>query len=363
MKQEMELITISRMKAARKCPRFHYYSYELGRRPIQTSEALYFGTLFHTGLEQWWLAYEEEDVGCNGLKPLEIALSAMQAKYFGSQDESEATVFDFIKADELMRGYHARWFDDMRSVKVLGVESQFEMPMFNPRTGRPSKTYKLAGKIDARVMLADETCRIVEHKTSTEDISPGSTYWLRLRMDGQVSQYIDGARHLGDDVRGCIYDVARRPTMKPKIATPEEDRVYIKKASKLKDGTVRPAGSLRANQREADETPEEFRLRVREHIAERPEEYFQRGDIVRLEKELNDFRSDTWTLAKVMRNAQRESAQFNKEAWNRNYDSCFKWGRACEYYDVCDNAADIDDNELFRTSEKHSELDSKEENS
>jgi hypothetical protein len=44
---------------------------------------------------------------------------------------------------------------------------------------------------------------VVEHKTSSEDVTPGSFYWSRLRMDGQVSVYFDGARALGTTSRAA----------------------------------------------------------------------------------------------------------------------------------------------------------------
>ena len=369
MAATMELITISRMKAARRCLRFHYFDYEIGRRPIKTGEALFFGTLFHVGLEQWWLGWKDRQAQFRdspeidwkvALPPEDIlanCIGAMQLKFAGSAEDADASPFDLIKAEELMRGYHYRWIDDMEVIEVIDVESQFVMPMVNPLTGRPSQTYQLGGKVDVRVRMQDGTCRTIEHKTSTEIIEPGAVYWTRLRMDGQVSQYQDGARFLGDDVAGCIYDVVRRPTQVPAQATPEEEKKYTKKASTLKDGTKRPAGSLHANQREADETPEEYRERVGNDIADDPNKYYQRADVVRLEDEMNEFRFDTWELAKTVRERQLAARTLGRMAWPRNPDGCFKWSRACEYFAVCTGAASIDDDHLFcDKGSQHSEL-------
>ena len=63
----MNLLTSSRMRAFRDCPRLHRYLYVEGWRPVRDSEALRFGTLFHLGLEAWWLAHQ---AGAAGEAPL-----------------------------------------------------------------------------------------------------------------------------------------------------------------------------------------------------------------------------------------------------------------------------------------------------
>lgn len=398
----MELLTISRSKSARRCWRHHYFAYEIGRVPIKTGEALFFGTLFHVGLEQWWLCWQDMQQGTmqntqanRDRMPLHLALSAMKAK-FSASDDGDASPFDLVKAEELMRGYHFRWAAAMESIEIIAVESQFEMPLINPLTGRASKTYRLGGKIDVRIrtMIRGELmCLTVEHKTSTEDIQPGAAYWTRLRMDGQVSQYTDGARDLGDgDVSGCLYDVARRPTKKPKVAKLEADLNYTKPKScaecrkkaqsahktnweilelpkeKFKKLSVKdipvtegcvPCAETKlvAGQRMVDETVDEFRLRIREDIADNPDTYYQRADVVRLDEELLEFRFDNWEFAKTLRERQLAGRTMGKMAWPRNGDACFKWQRACEYYGVCTGSGSIDDDHQFRDKAgQHEEL-------
>ena len=43
-------------------------------------------------------------------------------------------------------------------------------------------------------------------------------------IDGQVSGYYVGASTLGYEVDVCLYDVIRKPTIRPYKATPEESR-------------------------------------------------------------------------------------------------------------------------------------------
>lgn len=403
----MELLTISRSKSARRCWRHHYHAYEIGRVPITTSEALFFGTLFHVGLEQWWLgwqswrmieqgdeipdrhSFESED------EILDHAIISMQLK-FAASENADANQFDLIKAEELMRGYHYRWLDDMDAIEIIAVESQFEMPLINPLTGRASKTFRIGGKIDVRIrmMVRGEMLGLtIEHKTSTEDITPGATYWTRLRMDGQVSQYTDGARSLGDgDVSGCLYDVAKRPTKKPKLATHADDLRWIEPKScgdcrekaqdahrlaydqlgdqneKFKRLLVKDIPTtegcvnctprrLHSGMRIADETLDEFRLRIRNDIADNPDTYYQRADVVRLDEELDEFRFDNWEFAHTLRERQLAGKTLGQMAWPRNPDACFKWSRACEYYAVCTGSCSIDDDHQFRDKAgQHEEL-------
>src|SRR5690606_34963330 len=183
--------------------------------------------------------------------------------------------YALVMAEELLVAYTARWGDS--GLEAVAVEAEFNMPLTNPETGAASRTFRRGGKIDAVVRSPDGALHIVEHKTTASDIEQGSTYWRKVQaLDTQVSTYMAGARSLGFDVVDCIYDVVRKPALKPLKATPVESRKYTAK------------GFLYANQREADETPEEYRTRLRADICERTERYFARGQIVRLAEDERD---------------------------------------------------------------------------
>lgn len=371
----MQVLTTSRQTVFRRCQQEHEFSYELGRRPRVTAHALGFGSLWHAGLEAWWRFYQrhaadervvtavdewgdERVVGGHTAAPaadgaLESAISATRDA-FHAQDagDTELNVFDLVRAEELLAAYHFCWRDRMADMEVLGVEVEFETPLVNPDSGRPSRNWVLGGKIDAIVRFRSTgEVWIVEHKTTSSDVSPESNYWLRLRIDGQVSTYYEGATALGYDVRGCMYDVVQKPSRPPLKATPLEKRKYTTRATRLKDGTQRPAGSLHAGMRDADETPEEYRIRLREIIIENPSRYLQRGSVVRLEDDLRRYRLDAWRTAKLVRDVQLNGSP------TRNPDSCVRYGRLCSYFDVCTGAASIDDDERFRSTESaHEEL-------
>src|SRR5690606_32440122 len=134
--------------------------------------------------------------------------------------------------------------------------------------------WRLAGKIDKIVRLPDGRTAIMEHKTTSDSIASDSDYWARLRLDSQISLYVLAARELGYDVQTVLYDVVRKPRHERYRATPPELRKY------KKDGT------LYANQRERDETPQEFGQRVYQAMYTEFDSYFARQEIPRLESDL-----------------------------------------------------------------------------
>lgn len=349
-----QVLTSSRMKAFRTCMRLHQYRYLECRVPHGESGAMRFGTLFHAALEQWWKGYT-----LTSTERLALAMGVIG--FYAVFDEEERVI-----AEELMAGYHLRWHQEPLTTEL--VEHEFEMPLVNPMTNHPSRTWTLRGKIDALVTSQlDQRRYLVEHKTTTSDISEGSGYWQRLRMDGQVNVYYDAF----EDVAGCIYDVIRRPGLRRLKATPEPARQYTKgkpcKLCKLWESEEPPevprercpacGGSkfevppkLYAQQREHDETLNEFRLRVREAIAAEPESYYKRGVVVRLEREIHEARLDLWLQATQMREVIALGLH------PRNPDACIQFNRICDYFDVCTGVASIEDERLFKIRDAHPEL-------
>jgi hypothetical protein len=315
------------MDAARACKLLHHLKYDMGYRPLVTDDARAFGTLIHHGLESWWVARMEI------LDAPEVWLTAALARI----EEEKADPYDLAKARAMLNAYHARWADV--DLDVVAVEVPFDVPLLNPETGAASRTWRLRGKIDAIVRLPDGRLLLVEHKTAGVDVSPGSDYWTRLRLDGQVTVYYLGARAAGYDVEGCIYDVLVKPRQRPLKATPEESRKY------KKDGT------LYANQRDRDETPEEYFERVITAIMGAPDEYLRREMVVRLESEELDGLWDIWQTAKEIRAGQLANRH------PRNPRSCFNYNRPCDFWPVCSGEASLDDPTRYeRLDDVHPEL-------
>lgn len=316
--KRLHVLNNSRSKAFRSCPRLHYFRYELGYEPTEKAAALVTGTSWHGALEAWWTCLMDGRKS----EALDVAVAALDA----APDEYEQ-----IRAESMIAGYHARWID--YPMDVLGVEVPFESPLYDPITGDLSG-FILGGTIDAICRVGDRVF-VVEHKTSSQDFSPGSYYWQRLALDSQVSQYLAAGPALGYEFSGCLYDViGKAPDIKPRLATPEVDRKYTKD------------GKLYARQRDADEDPEEFRARLLEAITEDPNRFYGRAEIVRIGDELEQSLLDVWQVGELIAEARELSR------WPRNTDSCFSYNRECDFYKVCARGEDLKNEELFTQQQK-----------
>ncbi len=325
----LNVLSNSAIACYRACPRQFKYRYVMLRRPRRASEALRFGALIHVGLNAWW--NEPSDASDR----YSAAVHAMRERAEARPEDADP--FELIKAEELIRGYSVRWGDE--GYETIAVELTFDVPLVNPETGRASRTYRVQGAIDAIVRRGGKVFH-VEHKTTSQDIGLGADYWRRVSaLDPQVSTYQSALRALGYEDVETLYDVIHKVALRPQKATPEAQRKYTKE------------GRLYANQRETDETPEEFRLRVREHIAANPERYYARGPVVRLEQDEREHAGDVWQTAAMIRMSE------NSGHWPRNPGACERFHRLCDYFDVCSGMASIDDDSRFRTAEHaHEEL-------
>lgn len=294
----MNLLTHSRMSCYRTCPRKHQLRYEIGLVPDTDSVALRIGTAFH-------LAKEAADLGSDPEAAIEQA---------GILDPYETAL-----VAAMFTVHQERWEGD--ALEVLATELAFQLPLRNPATGRPTSSWSFAGVIDRIYRLPDGRLAIQDYKTTTEDIAPGSDYWLRLSLDQQMTLYVIAARELGYDVQTILYDVTVRPLHRPLLATPPE-RVKLKK-----DGTPY------ANTRLVDETPAEYAARVADIMRERPDRFFARHEIPRLDSDLAATASEMWQQQLAIRAAQKSGH------WWRNTGACAAPYR-CSYLSVCGSELD-----------------------
>lgn len=371
-----ELLTPSRLRCAQRCSMEHHLHYRVRLEPVSDDqgEAPRFGSLFHLGQETYWRALLGGTPDAERMAAaLTTSLDAIEADGAGSDEYERA------KARALMAGYHARWAMITPTWRVVAVEVEFRTPLYNPRTGRRSRRYDRGGKIDLIVELTGGLTPglyVVEHKTSTEDIGPGSLYFEKLRLDDQCTIYLDGARSLGHEVRGVIYDVIRRPQQSPRKATPEEVRRYTKGvgckdcgggrakrgtglavthhddvAVKLADHCPTCEGSgwkdaprLDSRQREQDETPAEYHDRIFKIVTAERDKYFRRPPtpIIRLEDELMRMRQNIWNHANQLITDGRRD-------WHPlSTNSCVRFFRLCGFFPVCTGDADPSDPNLYQ---------------
>jgi len=315
MEERKMLLTNSRRNVYGDCQRKHYYRYELGYQSVRTAHALYFGRMIHEALEAWYLS----DLG----KAL---------NYLDKIIVTEWNVYDIVTCIELIKGYDIKYRN--QDLEVIGIEKEFRVPLVNPETNRASQNFDMAGKLD--LLLANG---ILEHKSTTKDISEGSEYWANLFLDPQISQYVIGGESLNVNIETIIYDVIRKPSIRPFKATPQEKRKY------LKDGVT-----LIASQHEHDEEPEAFGQRIKYILDNDMDGYYVRKEIPRIQSQLEDFKHDMWAVSQNIRQSQLH------KRWPKNPRECLRFGK-CPYWGVCTHSEELTDTDVFEKLEfKHPEL-------
>lgn len=315
--EKPRLLTYSRTKEFRACQRRHYYSYELGYRPCRAADALVMGTAFHVGTaEVYWNARKDG-------RSLEEATALAMAATRAHCDAKNMDIFLAIKNMVMAAVYTAAW-NSRPDVKCLAVEVQFELPLTHGK--RESTFWRRAGKIDAILRLEDGRIAVCEHKTSTQDASPGSDYRRRLTQDEQISMYFEAAHALGFPADLILYDVIKKPMQRPKMATSIDSR-------------YKKDGGLKKGARETDETPDEFFARLLE-------EQMEKGltscidwiEVYRLDNQRKRFGDDLIEQAKMMRWAIENNIH------PKNSDACFAYhGSSCAFLEVCEGTARLED--------------------
>lgn len=330
---EQVTITASSLRLLRACQRAYDLRYRQGIASIRRAPALALGSAIHAGLEAWWRGrlLSEDD-------RLADALEA--ARRWAADHAGDVEPADQMRVDAMLSMYHARWIGSVNDYETIGVEIEYAAPVVAPN-GKRARGVERRGKIDGLVReVATNRIYILEHKTTSEQFGPGSAYVERLMLDSQISHYMAGARALGYEAAGALYDVLGKPAAR-KLATPPEARRYTK------------TGELYAAQRADDEDLETYYARICDAMASDPDAYFRRMVVVRTERELTEAQADDWAMVGQIRNAATAGY------WPRNPDSCLRYGARCDYWAICSGQSAADDVELYQIRRPHAELSQK----
>jgi hypothetical protein len=345
-----QLLTNSRMASFKECRRKHEYAYEIGLRRIDESRALRMGSAFHSGIESLGKG-----------QSIDLACAAIRSYYTDCQDQFDSYDWE-IECETILRlvcAYQWRWSN--MPLEDIAPEFPFQLPLVNPETGKPTPIFDEAGKIDGIVRLEDGRLAIKETKTVSEDIHLDSDYWRRLRMDQQITLYISAARRMGYQVDAVLYDVARKPSIKP-TAVPFRDADGIKVVLDAAGERVRNANGKTWRQTGDTEkgwvlqtrpmTVSEWGEKLTADIVERPEFYFARVEIARLDQDIEEFKHEMWAVQLAVREAQNTGRHFRTV----NRHTC-NW---CEYFSLCSTNQPVEPHNLppgFEiVTNKHPEL-------
>jgi len=304
---DLEPITHSELSTLRRCPRMHYFRYDLRLSPIRDQVYLRMGSAHHKGVELHGNQTSDAE-----------AIDGASADYLQPPPagiDKHAWAIERETVRNLLAGWLWRYSAD--NIRPIACELAFEIPLVNPETGASSRTFVLAGKIDAIVQLPDGRLAVQEVKTAGEDIGPEAAYWLRLRKDPQISLYYLAARAVGHDVATVLYDVTRKPTIQPAaVAVLDDDGLKVvldrdgnrvltkqgkpRQTSSTEDGYVLQTRPM---------TPEEWGSKLLADIGERPDYYYQRREVPRLEDELTQFQAELWQQAQQLMECRRRAAR------------------------------------------------------
>lgn len=355
-------LTCSQIKCARKCLRKHLLAYILRIRTEDVPHYFRTGKIFHKALDLRAQGIAVDDAITEVLAEYDQALT----KIFGEEFEKRITEREIIA--RLIGGYSWRWENMDKEIKVVASELPFELPIYNPVTGKADDIFVIAGKIDKIIKLPDGRLAVMEHKTTSDDLSVGSHYWKRLRIDIQISIYYLAARMLGFDVETILYDVVRKPSYsKPKQLTQAqtkqlaEDGCYyvtftgdekptlagrykVKKLNEDNGGDGEgPAFDIdgytviSTQHKKSYSLPETITMfgdRISADMGRRYDYYFARREVPRLEHQIFETQHALSQYAQMVHECDLV------DRWPMNDDACVGFG-TCPYLGLCSGGFDI----------------------
>ncbi len=346
--EKRSLLTNSSTGTFKTCRRKYFWAYVCGIRPEYDGRALRMGSAYHKALDVLRVRRSCDD-----------AVEEARSRYALCPDNFNQREWEIERETvaALVNGYAWRWGD---SLTVLASEMKFQIRLRNPTTKAPSTLFDLAGVLDGIVIIDDSGRQaVLESKTTGEDISFDSDYWQRLQLDSQPTIYIHGAREKGFAVDTVMWDATKKPTIKPTPVAVCDDLgakivldchgVRVKTNRGQWRQTNDTAKGYVLQQR--DMTPDEWSKRLTADISERPEYYFQRREIPRLDDDIEECRSELWEIQQTLRTAERE----NKWYKTVGFSTC----PHCSYFGLCSskyNPCNPVPAGLIRVSDIHPEL-------
>jgi hypothetical protein len=205
-------------------------------KPIHKSVTLYFGEAIHATLDYAYTQAFDEDLckdyfeahfmGNLNEQPIMWAGDG-KVKILKNGTESKARN-DFGNAEsaceygkKMIERYIDRWRDDYMGMKVLASEVEFN---FNLDLKENSENISYNGIID-KIVEIDGKQYVLDHKTAAQAMSQDL-----MQVENQISGYIIGARELGFNPVGAIFDVLY------KKKEPEFEMIYVTRSEEqLKD--------------------------------------------------------------------------------------------------------------------------------
>jgi hypothetical protein len=286
-----QIITASRLNSLISCPRKHFWQYEIGLKKDAAALALRFGSAWARGMEGYWIGHDYD-----------TALACAIPEGIDLDELSCATIASLLAA----------YFDYYGAASGYGkIQPEVE---FGPHVIEGTD-FLAHGKLDGLGVLKDGRLVLIEAKTTSDSINDDSDYWLRLRFNLQIFQYVLEVRnHLGVDIQTVYYDVTRKPSIAQKMIDDRDEQglkividnqgVRQYKPGKIKTAPGEPYQSASVEKgwlvKQHLETPDEFGQRLYDDVMGRPKFYFTRREVPVLEEELEQFRRQRLALCRLI---------------------------------------------------------------
>lgn len=352
-------LTHSRMVSFKTCRKRHFWEYEKGFRKEVDAKALRIGSAGHEALDRFK----------QGLL-LPDALSAVRVAYAHRPEGVEEYDWDVERetVECLVVGYSWRW--GKSQIRTAASERSFALPILNPATRAATPLFEFAGKIDGLVELEDGRKAVLEHKFVSDAIDADSDFWRYYQLDTQVTGYVLAARQLGFEVESVLVDAIRKPTIRPEqIPILDEDgkkivldeagnRVFNAPKTKAEKeagrGAPRQTGDKKAGfmLQTRLQTSIEWGEKLLADIGARPEWYYARHEIARLDDDIRSLTQELWDIQRTLREAQLAKRWYKSASQH----TC----PFCPYFGLCssqfDPAEDVPPDGFVALSDVHPEL-------
>jgi len=310
------ILTYSSIRNFRNCRRRYFHRVVEELVPLQTDSNLRIGSIFHECLERWG-QLDLEGQPRDEAAVHEILAHIDQSYPNRAGDPEQNRQWHLIRS--MFLGYTRQYA--VEPFRVLAVEKTFDCPIINPVTGYPSRSFRMAGKVDGLVQMKETgEFFIIEHKTAAQITGD---YIERLPLDFQVLLYANYlARAMGITIAGVIYDVVGKAQLKQKQGETEEE--FGARRAELLAKSKTGKTSAKRRMPEADE---DYQERLAEKY--RDSAMFHREILYVSQSDIDDVIAEVWDLTQQLLRAYHDGR------WYRNDSMCFHYGRPCPYFPLC----------------------------
>lgn len=374
----------------KQCKMRFFYQYMLGLQPVDESDALRIGIVYHMcreiigemqkGTTECWHKCHKKgqlDYPCpicgetEGPGKLQDDPIMQVMIYLNNFYESRPDWFDGEKMKSeramilnAMVGYEWRYSED-DSISMLGTEFRAEQPIFNPHTGEAVDDAILVYVCDG-IMEHEGSKKIREYKTTSKGVNGDSTFWSNLRLAIQPNMYIyclqqaqkaGELRSLGigpNDklITDIVYDVFHKPGISPKMLTQAESKQFVDTSEYMGtkfeienfdggraigvDGErVEVVPGKKDGTFAIRETADMYGARLLADIVERPDYYFARRNISKSDQEMQRTELQLFNIYQSIRSMEEQHAWYHEE---EACEATFK----CPFIDLCYNNVDVE---------------------